>query len=273
MRSSVDEAPVLLQEVSAMSTQGPPNPFDRPRMAEALASLKEGLRDTADPLYDGWKLRPRAPQAANPTADLASGGAPRFDPAATSEPPPANAGETIDIAFDGLDETPLSEEPETPRLNDWFNEAAPTQEEELIEVIDEDGVPTIEQRTMSVQADTVRVRVIRYQPFPRWALVIAAALVVFACSVVALRASFPREKAHAARSVLTNELATASPITHLHRAALPTSTATVATSPPTVPPPVQTAAAASVSPPASKTPSSASKRRSGGNDFFRDPGF
>jgi hypothetical protein len=30
---------------------------DRPKMAEALASLKEGLSETDDPLYDGWKLR------------------------------------------------------------------------------------------------------------------------------------------------------------------------------------------------------------------------
>jgi hypothetical protein len=30
---------------------------DRPKMAEALASLKEGLAENDDPFYDGWKLK------------------------------------------------------------------------------------------------------------------------------------------------------------------------------------------------------------------------
>lgn len=93
---------------------------DRPRMAEALASLNEGLRESADPLYDGWKRKPGAAAAHRSTPDVSS---------------------------HEVGRAPL------PR-------------------------------------DTVRVRVIRYQVFPKWALIAAAALIVFSASVAALRFSW-----------------------------------------------------------------------------------
>jgi len=88
---------------------------DRPRMAEALASLNEGLRESADPLYDGWKRR--------------------------SDARAASGKETSSTG------------------------------------VDRPAFPS----------DTVRVRVIRYQVFPKWALIAAASLVVFSGSVAALR--------------------------------------------------------------------------------------
>jgi hypothetical protein len=94
---------------------------DRPRMAEALASLKEGLRESADPLYDGWKRKP------------GSGVAP---------------GQEGVASIQGVHRPPLA-------------------------------------------TDTVRVRVIRYQVFPKWALISAASLIVFSASVAALRFGLP----------------------------------------------------------------------------------
>jgi hypothetical protein len=317
MRPSFNEAVVPLQEHTAMSAQGPSNPLgDRPRMAEALASLKEGLRETADPLYDGWKLRPRTPGSANPQASPVQNAAPpsRADEDSASAPLD-DAGETIEITMGGPDETPSDDtanarrrsgddaEPETPRVGDRPGDGLSTQVP-LIEGLIEDAAPTVERRS-SVQADTVRVRIIRYQPFPKWALVAVAALVVFAVCVIALRASFPRESTHASRSVLASEVPTKVSAATAGRTGFSAARATVAPLPPTVPAPSRSAArsaaitdhapaappspreapprptAAIVSPPAvapspppaSKTPSSAPRRRPAGHDFFRDPGF
>jgi hypothetical protein len=45
--------------------------FDNPRLAEALARLKDGLEDGADPLYDSWKLqRKKADGAPEPAPTL-----------------------------------------------------------------------------------------------------------------------------------------------------------------------------------------------------------
>jgi len=302
-----------------MSAQGPSNPLgDRPRMAEALASLKEGLRDTADPLYDGWKLRPRTPGSANPQASAVPD--PAFASSADEESesdPLGDAGETIEVTLGEPDETPSDDtanarrrpdedaEPNTPRLGDWQGEDLSTQVP-LIEGLIEDG-PTVERRRSSVQTDTVRVRIIRYQPFPKWALVAVAALVVFAVCVIALRASFPRESSHASRSVLASEVPSKVSAASADRAGLSAKRATVAPLPPTVQAPSRSAprsvssaigdnappaapspreatprpTAAIVSPPAvapspppvNKTPTSAPRRRPGGHDFFRDPGF
>ena len=92
---------------------------DRPKMAEALASLKEGLGESDDPLYDGWKLRKGAGDAAD-------------NRVAVGEGHPSDAEAT----------------------------------------------------------DTVPVRVVRYLVFPKWAIVVAAALLVFAGIVTVVRLGF-----------------------------------------------------------------------------------
>ena len=313
MRFSTVEAFAPSRKLTNMSTQGPSNPAgDRPRMAEALASLKEGLRDTADPLYDGWKLRPRAPASPHPQIP-APEAAPR--PASTARDaaiaPPADAGETIEITLEGTpDGTPVSSgepamsggesdgEPETPRLDAWFDQGLATQDE-LIEVLHEEAAPAADRRP-SVQTDTVRVRIIRYQHFPRWALIAAAALLVFAVSVLVLRVSFPRQSAGSTHVGLAAETASLLPTAERARFA----SGSVAIAPSVAVPPRsgsrsspaseatplaaaaelvplsqvssssgQPSAGGSASPAAVKMPASSPKRRPGGHDFFRDPGF
>jgi hypothetical protein len=197
MRSSFDEALITLQELSAMSAQRPPDPLgDRPRMAEALASLKEGLRDTADPLYDGWKRRPRAasvdpssPPASIESASSAEAPAPPPVVARIKPQPPENPGITIDLSLDGTpDETPIGEL-DVP-IDEEFGDPSEATENAFFSAGQSNemgSTPPVVAHPSSVQVDTVRVRVIRYPAFPRWALVVAAALVVFAASIVALR--------------------------------------------------------------------------------------
>jgi hypothetical protein len=296
-----------------MSGQGSSNPplGDRARMAEALASLKEGLRDTADPLYDGWKLRPRAPTASE-SPKPAPQAPPRPAPSAPKVDSLADTAETIDISLEGTpDGTPVSgaapsiaplvsdAELATP-LDEWFDDGVATQDA-LIEVVDEEEPVPPTGRRSSVQTDTVRVRVVRYQHFPRWALIIAAALVLFALSALVLRASvFPRPRSRAVQAVLTGETPHPASATTSERGHGAASVSEEATLPAVAAPPRSrpanapfaesaTAAAALVpdSLPASNSPPSATasasntalkvpsspKRRPGGHDFFRDPGF
>ena len=304
-----------------MSTRGPSNPLgDRPRMAEALASLKEGLRETADPLYDSWKLRQVASdrpvvldvegEAArvgrpNPEAPVIEGAA-RL-PSAIARASLAEPAEAVDIALDGTPpETPAaSSTPEALSGDDAPSDGLPT--EELLVEFDEEfensDPETTIARKPSVQTDTVRVRVIRYHPFPRWALIVAASLVVFALSLVALRASLPGESTRVARPVLASEVPTPSPAAASTLTGFPASNATVAPVPPSSPPLAKSAAPSAVpqleaapaaappieSPPPSLAPAAAGavpvraaapggkaaapKRRQGSQDFFRDPGF
>jgi hypothetical protein len=306
MRSSLHEASAPLQDLPAVSAQGPSNPLgDRPRMAEALASLKEGLRDTADPLYDGWKLRPRPAAPAN-AQETAAESVSRTPPLANGDAI-ADAAETIDIALEGTpDETPTAEaEPETSSLTGALDEGFPT-EEVLIEVTVDDAAPppSVILRRASVQTDTVPVRIIRYPSFPRWALVIVAALLVFAGSLAALRARFPRESTRSSRSVLASQVAAAVPASNADRAAFPAANPPAATAPGVnalapagAPSPIPASAeprppapgiepgfaapspndaptsVVPATPPAGKLPSSSPRRRPGGHDFFRDPGF
>jgi hypothetical protein len=321
MRSSIDDAFARVEELSAMSARGPSDPLgDRPRMAEALASLKEGLRDTADPLYDSWKLRQVATdrpvvleveKQAGPVA--ATNAETRPPEGAPHSPTVAGASfggaDAIDIALEG---TP----PETPAASSIHESAtddAPLAEglatEEVLVEFDEEfentDEPTIA-RTPSVQADTVRVRVIRYHPFPRWALIGAASLVVFAVSLVALRASLPSGSTRVARPVLASDVPTTSPVPPSippalsalksvavsGRASAPglsNSASATAGSPLEAPatragvalieaPSSNAAVAAAPAPPraaapAGKAPTPPPKRRSGAQDFFRDPGF
>src|SRR5436190_634784 len=75
-----------LWEQRAVSTGNPGDGLtDRPKMAEALASLKEGLGEADDPLYDGWKLRKGAGDAAD--NKLAVEECPRPDAEATDTVP------------------------------------------------------------------------------------------------------------------------------------------------------------------------------------------
>lgn len=263
-----------------MSGQGPSNPLGaRPRMAKALASLNEGLRESADPLYDGWKLRQRLPGAANAPGRPVEGAPPSN---VRGGDPVADAGQTIDITLDTLDGTPgetrrVEAQAQMPASSVVLVDDLPTQDElptedQLIEVTEGEVVSAAAHRT-SVQTDTVRVRVIRYQPFPRWALVVAAALLVFAASLFALRTSLPHEKTPAERAVPANEVATTLP-------------APIAESPwpepapriepgfgPAPRPDLRPPIAVSALPPAGKMPTSSPRRRPGGSDFFRDPGF
>ena len=274
-----------------MSGRGPSHPFgDRPRMAEALASLKEGLRDSADPLYDGWKLPRRATTATYPDARPP-------EPLLHASPPATDAstpglGESIDITLEGTpDATPLADAPfHTTSIDvsfgdDFETEAAFFAHRGLIEP-PELIEPPAEARAVasqtSVQIDTVPVRIIPYQPFPRWALVAAASLLVFAASVVAMRAGLSRDSSRSSRSVLASEVPRD----------FPASSAAVATAPPPLAAPplaVPTAAPSrvprleattapapvSVSAPSSagKIPSAPVRRRPGTPEFFRDPGF
>ena len=288
-----------------MSPPGPPNRHDdRPRMAEALASLKEGLRDTADPLYDSWKLRPR------PSASAAAGEAqPEVAPLIKR---PATRPVTeieIDIALDGTpDQTPAA----VP------GSATAMEGDEMIDVSVEDAffndarrVESTEEPTeatpahpspSSVQADTVRVRVIGYQPFPQWAVVVSAALLVFAASLFALRVGLPFGATRpagaplAGETALKNEAVTLAPpvppppvpdpaASAVAPYAAPAVSAAGASAPHLpwqsgaesefVDPPTPNAASAPVPPPspAAKIPDAPSRRRRGARDFFRDPGF
>jgi hypothetical protein len=277
MRPLLDEALVPLVELPAMSGEGPSNPLGhRPRMAEALASLKEGLRDTADPLYDGWRLQRRTSNA-DARPPIASSG---------SVPDP---GETIDISLDESDEMPITDAATESSAPVTFPDASledafPTEEggiiieEELIEPLG--ASPAVASRP-SVQTDTVRVRVIRYQPFPRWALVVAAALVVFAVSLVAMRGSLPLANSRSTRSVLASEVPSDLPISSPAVATAPPAAARPADTPSAAPPPLP-ALEATTEPspvpvqapaPAGKMPSAPARRRPGTHDFFRDPGF
>jgi hypothetical protein len=280
-----------------MTPPGPPDAHgDRPRMAEALASLKEGLRDTADPLYDSWKLRSRT-AAANAEAAKGEASVPpqRLTPRPVTEV-------QIDITLESTPDhtpavTPLPPcgEPNAPTdafLTEeaFFNRGSielsdSLTEESLVDVHIEVDVP-VEEGRASVQADTVRVPVIRYRPFPRWALVVAAALLVFAASLLALRVTLPLDSTRSTRSVLTSEVASSilvgatSPLKALPTAtALPPATAlpspTAASAPPSIEPtatPIDPWDVPSSAAPG-KIPSAPLHRRPGARDFFRDPGF
>ena len=273
-----------------MSTRGPSNPLgDRPRMAEALASLKEGLRETADPLYDSWKLRQVAsdrPVVLDVESEAARVGRPNPEappvegaarpPSAIARASLAEPAEAVDIALDGTPpETPAaSSTPEALAGDAAPSDGLPT--EELLVEFDEEfensDPETTIARKPSVQADTVRVRVIRYHPFPRWALIVAASLVVFALSLVALRASLPGESTRVARPVLASEVPTAAPSAVPQLEAAPAAARPPIESPP--PPPAPAAApAVPVRAAAPGGKAAAPKRRQGAQDFFRDPGF
>lgn len=199
MEPSLDEAVQPPPEFDAMSAERPPHPGDRPRMAEALASLKEGLRDTADPLYDGWKRRPKpapnpaSPERIPPVERLPPTAPPPFAPRFNAHAAP-DPGITIDLSRDGTtEETPLEEVELT--IDEDFSDFRPdrdldTEEEEAFfaegQATEMASAPPVVHHS-SVQADTVRVRVIRYPSFPRWALIVAAALVLFALCILALR--------------------------------------------------------------------------------------
>jgi hypothetical protein len=273
-------------------------------MAEALASLKEGLRDTADPLYDSWKLRPRPSTSAGGEAPQPEG-APRINRLA---PGPVTEVE-IDITLDGTpDQTPaVVPGPATAMEGDemidvsleeaFFNEAGRVESTEASTETTPD--PPIRS---SVQADTVRVRVISYQPFPQWAVVVAAALLVFAASLFALRLGLPFGATRSAgallagETMLKNEAVTLVPpvpplpipdpaASGAAPFAAPAVSAAGASAPDFswqsgaesefVDPPTPHPAAAPVPPPspAAKIPDAPSRRRRGARDFFRDPGF
>jgi len=172
----------------AVSTGNPGDGLtDRPKMAEALASLKEGLSESDDPLYDGWKLRKGAGDAADNRAAVVEG-----------QHPDAEA------------------------------------------------------------TDTVPVRVVRYVVFPKWAIVLAAALVVFAGIVTVVRLGF-RASASASPAPIIDSPPVA-PHEVLTEPARPTATDTplVASAPASLPAP-------------HKVKGKKAKTQDPG--FFRDPGF
>jgi hypothetical protein len=171
----------------AVSTNDPAERVaDRPKMAEALASLKEGLAENDDPFYDGWKLR------------NASGAA------------PDNLAATRDAAQPEHDAT-----------------------------------------------DTVPVRVVRYPVFPRWAIILAVALVAFAAVVTAVRLASRAGAPHTMSSA-------PAPEPRATRNELPVQPPEAPTSGP-----VSTASAASPSPRKWK----GKKPKTQDPGFFRDPGF
>ena len=307
-----------------MSAQGPSNPLgDRPRMAEALASLKEGLRDTADPLYDSWKLRPRGPAGANaevrppdfgkrPLPDvhpppIAKKPAEARIPEAPKKPAEARAPDLAKKAAGAPRGTEDGKAAAASAPSDMFAETievsfdASIEESELSSVdIRKAQEPLPAPRSAleagdrpSAQGDTVRVRVIRYKTFPRWAIVSAAAFIVFAGSLLALRVGFLGDSAQPSQSVLSSEVA----------AEVEPEPIGVATAPPDFPdpddippPPVEAVEPSGVDPFAAEAPSRepqllppspmqpppapakiqsppTRRRSNAAHDFFRDPGF
>jgi hypothetical protein len=320
MQPSLDEAPHPPQEPDTMSAKTPPDPLgDRPRMAEALASLKEGLRDTADPLYDGWKRRPRVP-VDKPAIGGSSNGAavaslahgarvppivPRFRSHSAEDP-----GITIDLSRDGTpDETPI-DEVDVPIDEDLGGdtEASLAAEQSFFWVPTNEmgsAPPVVSQQT-SVQPDTVRVRVIRYPTFPRWALILVAAFMVFAGSLLVLRptttgdlneptdesaaetasaptvaaAELPPRGTPAAEVIAVDPVAAPAE----EPPAPPEDDALVAADfdkgdppSPVIAPHRRVMGRPAVAPAAStaqgRMPAPPNRRRSGSRDFFRDPGF
>jgi hypothetical protein len=143
--------------------------LENPKLAEAIAALKHGLEDDADPLYDSWKLRK----------------------------------------------------------------------------------PKVQQEASS---DTIPARVIAYRVFPKWAILLAAAAVVFALVAVALRLLRPGATVPVgARADSSGPIASAAPTAS---SALPAE----------VPPPAASAAGS-----ASASPKATPRHRETG--IFREPGF
>jgi len=165
---------------------------DRPKMAEALASLKEVLSEKDDPFYDGWKLRKGAGDAADNVA-------------ATGE-----AGSS-----------------------------------------EGDGT------------DTVPVRVVRYLVFPKWALVVSAALVAFAAIVTVVRVG-SRKGAAPSAGASTTAADSGSAKESEPTPALPES-----------PRAAVSVAPAGVAGPSAPVPHKGKDKRAKTQDpgFFRDPGF
>jgi hypothetical protein len=210
----------------------------------------------------------------------------------------AKPGEAIDISLEGTPDQTAAFDPTEPppSVEALPGEPFLTIEEEFF-IQEELNEPTEEPTVVlrpSVQTDTVRVRVIRYPAFPRWALIVAAALSVFAVSLVALRAGLPRDAARGARSVLASEVPAgfaapsaavaatppaplshplAAPVVPSHEAPTPQSDPGVGSgfdAPSTTDSPstlVQSPA------PTGKMPAAPARRRQGAHDFFRDPGF
>jgi len=172
----------------AVSTGNPGDGLaDRPKMAEALASLKEGLNESDDPLYDGWKLRKGAGDAADNRAAVSEG---------------------------------------------HHSDAEAT--------------------------DTVPVRVVRYVVFPKWAIMLAAALVVFAAIVTVFRLGF-RASASATLAPPVDSSSVAPREVPIEPAkSAPSSTPSVAAAPASAPAP-------------HKVKGKKAKTQDPG--FFRDPGF
>jgi len=192
-----------------VSDEDPPRAVDRPKLAEALASLKEGLSESADPFFDGWK-RPRAEaQALDNVAAVAApdtveqrvvvdaldteiGGIPGLDARTGTAPrvPPHDEqnAPTVEIARvciaaetgDGVRPHQGGAPPEA---------LPPGAMSAPVFVAPKRGGAASATRSASLR-DTVRIRVVGYPVFPKWALVAAAALVVFALSAVALRAAY-----------------------------------------------------------------------------------
>jgi hypothetical protein len=172
---------------------------DRPKMAEALASLKEGLSEKDDPFYDGWKLR------------KPSGVAPVL-----AENPPS---------VEQVDAAPIE------------------------------------------QIDTVPVRVVPYTVFPKWAMVIVAALVVFAGIIAVVGVGARSAKAP---GVLATPSGVAAEPSAAHVGSWPS-----AEPEPTFARSAEAIAtlAASAAPPRKAKAAKEKKGKPQDTGFFRDPGF
>jgi hypothetical protein len=225
----------------------------------------------------------------------------------------------IDIALDGTpDQTPAvasssgqsgdEEHPNrwfVPTLNSGSDEAVMTEDafftgSAVIEPLQAEPEPD----RPSVQADTVRVQVIPYTAFPRWAVVMATASLVFVAGLVAFRAGLPdlapsTRAVHVSPTALPNSrVATPPPVTvsppsipgsansNVAANVVPVASGEGAGATPVVPlqPRAESAfdesspsdrAIAPVPPPspAGKIQVAPSRRRRGTGDFFRDPGF
>ena len=158
-RTLREPGPIRRAEVDLVSKHDPLG-HDRPRMAEALASLKDGLGESDDPFYDGWKRRKGAGDAAD---NLRALQAEQQRDTIRTEPLLAPDADTQEMRRDDLTdvevEIPVTE-------GELEGEPAPGTAPAHDTIEARLDLENLEEQLL----DTVAVRVIRYRAFPdgRW---------------------------------------------------------------------------------------------------------
>jgi hypothetical protein len=136
--------------------------IDKPKLAAALAVLKKGLREDADPLYDTWK-HPRPRRNEGPAADASPASLPQEALAA-----PEQAAAAPEAAV-----------------------AAP---EQVAAVPEAELVAPAAPPTASDEKPVAPAEAPVYQVFPRWAVVTVAVALAFALGAIVVFALRPRSE-------------------------------------------------------------------------------